>query len=47
MGGKNLGGYKFWTSQKFTFPTIIIFVVFWTGGKNSPDCLEKKYGNMG
>ena len=40
-------GYKFWTSQKFRFPTIIMFVIFWTGGKNSLDCLEKKYGNIG
>ena len=23
------------------FPTIIIFVIFWTGGKNSLDCFEK------
>ena len=46
FGGTNLGGYKFWTSQKFRFPTLIIFVIFWTGGKNSPDCLEKKYGNI-
>ena len=29
------------------FPTIIIFVIFWTGGKYSLDCLEKKYGNIG
>ena len=34
FGDTNLGGYKFWTSQKFGFPTIIIFVIFWTGGKN-------------
>ena len=47
FGGTNLGWYKFLTSQKFRFPTIIIFVIFWTGGKNSPDCLEKKYGNIG
>ena len=40
------GGGKFWTSQKFRFPTIM-FVIFWTGGKNSPDHLEKKYGNIG
>ena len=38
MGGENFGGtdlrgQKFWTSQKFKFPAIIIFVVFWTGGK--------------
>ena len=39
-------GVKFWTSQKFRFPIIIIFVIFWTGGKNSLDCLEKKYGNI-
>ena len=45
--GTNLGGKKFWTSQKFRFSTIIIFVIFWTGGKNSPDYLEKKYGNIG
>ena len=23
------------------------FVIFWTGGENSPDCLEKKCGNIG
>ena len=32
-GYKLGGGYKFWTSQKFRFPTIIIFVIFWTEGK--------------
>ena len=43
MEGEGGGGsvkilvYKFWTSQKFIFPTIIIFLVFWTGGKNSLD----------
>ena len=47
FGGTNLGGYKFWTSQKFRFSIIIIFVIFWTGGKNSLDYLEKKYGNIG
>ena len=47
FGGTNLGGYKFWTSQKFRFSTIIIFVIFWTGGKNSLDYIEKKYGNIG
>ena len=48
MGGStNLGAGGFWTSQKFRFPTIIIFVIFWTGGKNSLDYLEKKYGNIG
>ena len=48
-GGKILGlqiffwgGVEFWTSQKFRFPTIIIFVIFWTGGKNSLYYLEKK-----
>ena len=41
------GGKKIWTSQKFRFPTIIIFVIFWTGGKNSSDNLENKYGNIG
>ena len=46
FGGTNLGGYKFWTSQKFRLPTTIIFAIFWTGGKNSLDCLEKKYGNI-
>ena len=46
-GGGNFGGQKFWTSQKFRFPTIIIFVIFWTRGTNSLDCLEKKYGNIG
>ena len=40
MGGKNFGPLK-------SFPTIIIFVIFWTGGKNLPDCLEKKCGNIG
>ena len=47
MGGYKFWGYKFWTSQKFRFPTIIIFVIFLTGGKNSSDYLEKKYGNIG
>ena len=41
------GGVKCWTSLKFRFPTIIIFVAFWAGGKNSRDCLEEKYGNSG
>ena len=45
--GYKFWGYKFWTSQKFRFPTIIIFVIFLAGGKNSPDYLEKKYGNIG
>ena len=48
-GGKNLGVQiqgAIWTSQKFRFPTIIIFVIFWTGRKNSLDYLEKKYGNI-
>ena len=45
--GYKFRGVKIWTSQKFRFPTIIIFVIFWTGGKNSLDCLEKKYGNIG
>ena len=40
-------GLKFWASQKFSFPRIIIFVIFWTGGKNSLDYIEKKYGNIG
>ena len=49
FGGTNFffGGGEFWTSQKFRFPTIIVFVIFWTGGKNSPNYLEKKYGNIG
>ena len=34
FGGTNLRGKKFWTSQKFRFSTIIIFVIFWTGGEN-------------
>ena len=45
-GSANLGGGGFWTSQKFRFPTIIILVIFWTVGKNSPDYLVKKYGNI-
>ena len=45
--GYKFGGYEFWISRKFRFPTIIISVIFWTGGKNSLDCLEKKYGNIG
>ena len=35
FGRTNLGE-KSWTSHMFRFPTIIIFVTFWTGGKNSP-----------
>ena len=33
--------------SKFKFPAIIIFLVFWTGGKNSLDYLERKYGAIG
>ena len=52
MGGGNLLGYKSrrWgilDLSKFSFQTIIIFVIFWTGGKNSLDYPEKKYGNIG
>ena len=53
MGVKILGvqfffwGGGFWTSQKFRFPTIIIFVIFWTRGKDLLDYLEKKYSNIG
>ena len=39
--------YRFWTPQKFRFPTVIILQVFETGCKNSLRCLEKKYGNIG
>ena len=28
-------GVKILDLSKFRFPTIIIFVIFWTGGKNS------------
>ena len=42
MGGGG-GGKNF----RPRFPTIIIFIIFWTMGKNSLDCLEKKYGNIG
>ena len=41
FGGTNLEGYKFWNSQKFRFSTMIKFVIFWTGGKNSLDYLQK------
>ena len=54
MGGggellKNWKGVKILNLcfQLSRFPTIIIFVIFWTGGKNSLDYLEKKYGNIG
>ena len=47
LGVQICGGEKFWTSQKFRFPSIIIFLIFWSGGKNSLDYLEKKYGNIG
>ena len=51
MGGKNFGGTKLggknFGPQKFRFSTIIVFVIFWTGSKNSLDYLEKKYGNIG
>ena len=46
FGGTNLGG-NLLTSQKFRFPIIIMFLIFWTGGKNSLDYLKKKYGNIG
>ena len=41
------GGQKFWTSSNFRFLAIIIFLVFWTDGKNLPNRPEKKYGNIG
>ena len=48
FGGTNLGGGgKNFGPLKFRFPTIIIFVIFWTGGKNSLDYLGKKYSNIG
>ena len=40
MGGG--GGVK--SLEECRFPTIIIF---WTGGKNSLDYLQKKHGNIG
>ena len=40
------GGKEFWTFQKLRFSTSIIFLIFWTGGKNSSDYLEKTYGNI-
>ena len=43
-GGRGVG--EFWASQKFRFPTIIIFVISWTGGKSLLDYLEKNYGNI-
>ena len=46
FGGTNLGGTNFGPLKSLGFPTITIFVIFWTGGKNSLDCLEKKYGNI-
>ena len=46
-GGGGRGGEGFWTSKRFRFPIIIIFVIFWTGSKNLLDYLEKKYGNIG
>ena len=50
-GGGEILGYKFkgvkiLDFSKVRFPTIIILVIFWTGGKNSSDYLEKKYGNI-
>ena len=52
MGGSKFWGYKFkgvkiLDLSKVRFSTIIIFVIFWIGGKNSLDYLEKKYGNIG
>ena len=51
-GGKNLGvqifgGKNIGPLEKCRFPTTIIFVIFWTGGENSLDYLEKKCGNIG
>ena len=45
FGSTDLGGKNFGLSQKF--PTIIIFVIFWTGGKNSLNYFEQKYGKIG
>ena len=43
-GGCKFRGVKILDLSKFRFPTIIIFGL---GGKNSPDYLKKKYGNIG
>ena len=40
-------GVKISHLQSLRFPTIIIFVIFHTGGKNSLDYLENKHGNIG
>ena len=47
FGGINLGGKNFGPLKSLGFQQFIMFVIFWTGGKNSLDCLEKKYGNIG
>ena len=35
MGVKKFGGTNFGSLQKLTFPTIIILLAFWAGGKKS------------
>ena len=45
MGG---GGVKILDLSKvLVFSDYHISVIFWNGGKNSPDYLKKKYGNIG
>ena len=46
LGGEFFWGVKILNLSKLRFPTIIIFVIFWTRGKNSLHYLEKKYGNI-
>ena len=47
FGGTNLGGKNFGPLKSFGFQQFLIFVIFQTGGKSSPDWLEKKYSNIG
>ena len=49
MGGKNLGGVKnFGPLKSLGFRQLSYLEYFGLhGGKNSPDYLEKKYGNTG
>ena len=47
FGGANLRGTNFGRLQNFRFLTMITFPKFWGEGKNLPNRLEKKYGNIG
>ena len=46
MGGGGGRGKHFGPLKSLGFQQLSYFVTFWTGGKNSLDYFQKKYGNI-